>query len=63
MNIFTCAVYHNDQTKTFLICTNYKGKNEFSNSIFSEYLYENELQHDDKVMKEAITKKLLKIFI
>ena len=54
VNIFPCAVYHNDQTKTFLICTNYKGKDKFSNDTFLEYLYENELQHDDKVMKEVI---------
>ena len=54
VNIFTCAVYHNDQTKTFLICTSYKGKDKFSNGTFLEYLYENELQDDDKVMKEII---------
>ena len=39
-----------------------KKKNEFSNSIFLEYLYENELQHDGKVMKEVTNNKLLKIF-
>ena len=54
VNIFTCAVYHNDQTKTFLICTNYKGKDKFSNGTFLEYFYENELQYDDKVMKEIL---------
>ena len=26
VDILTSAVYHNDQTKTFLICTNYKEK-------------------------------------
>ena len=53
MIIFTYAVYGNDQTKTFLICTNYKGKDKFSNITFLEYLYENELQHDDKVIKKS----------
>ena len=54
VNIFTCAVYQNNETKTFLICRDYKGKDKFSNDTFLEYLYENELQHDDKVMKEFI---------
>ena len=45
VNIFTCTVYHNYQTKTFLVCRNYKGKDKFSNGTFLEYLYENELQH------------------
>ena len=40
---FMWAAYHNDQTKTFLICTDYKGKDKFSNNTFLEYLYENEL--------------------
>ena len=29
INLFTCVVYHKDQTKTFLICTDYKGKDKF----------------------------------
>ena len=46
VNISTCAVYHSNQTKTFLICTDYKVKiYKFSNGTFLEYLYENEL-HD-----------------
>ena len=40
---FMWAAYHTDQTKTFLICTDYKGKDNFSNNTFLEYLYENEL--------------------
>ena len=48
VNIFTCTVYHNYQTKTFLVCRNYKGKDKFSNGT------ENELKHDNKVMNEVI---------
>ena len=42
ISLFTGAVYHKDQTKTFLICTDYKGKDKFSNGTFLEYLYEND---------------------
>ena len=54
INLFMCAVYHKDQTKTFLICTDYKGKYKFSNSTFVEYLYENELLNDGKVLNQVI---------
>ena len=54
VNLFTCAVYHNNQTKTLLICTNYKGKDKFFNGTFLEHLYENEIPNDNKVMKEVI---------
>ena len=36
LNIFTSAVYHNDQTKTFIICTNYKEKDKCFNNTFVE---------------------------
>ena len=42
ISLFTGAVYHKDQTKTFLICTDYKGKDKFSNGTFLGYLYEND---------------------
>ena len=54
INLFTCAGYHKDQTKTVLICTDYKGKDKFSNGTFLEYLYENELLNDGKVLNEVI---------
>ena len=54
INLFMCAVYHKDQTKTFLICTDYKGKDKFSNGTFLEYLYENELLNGGKVLNEVI---------
>ena len=53
-NLFTCAMYHQDQTKTFLICTDCKGKEKLSNGTFLEYLYENELLNDGKVLNEVI---------
>ena len=54
INLFTCAVYHKNQTKTFLICTDYKGKDQFSNGKFLEYLYENEFLNDGKVLNEFV---------
>ena len=36
LNIFTSAVYHNDQTQTFIICTNYKEKDKCFNNTFLE---------------------------
>ena len=54
INLFTCAMYHKDQTKTFLICTDYKGKDKFSNGTFLEHLYENELLNDGEGLNEVI---------
>ena len=53
VNLFTCAVYFAKQTKTFLICSNYKGKDKFSNGVFLEHIYEKELSHD-RDFKEVI---------
>ena len=41
-------------TKTFAICTNYKGKDKFANGKFLDYLYENEMPEDESVEKEII---------
>ena len=54
INLFMCVVYHKDQTKTFSICTDYKGKDKFSNGTFLEHLYENELLNDGKVLNKVI---------
>ena len=54
INLFMCAVYHKDQTKTFLICTDYKGNDKFSKGKFIEYLYGNEFLNDGKVLNEVI---------
>ena len=54
INLFTCPVYHKDQTKTFLICTDYNGKDKFSNGTLLEYLYEKELLNDGKVLNKVI---------
>ena len=51
---FMWAAYHKDQTKTFLICTDHKGKDKFSNNTFLEYLYGNELLNDGKFMRQLI---------
>ena len=54
INLFMCAVYHKEQTKTFLICTDYKGNDKFSKGTFIEYLYGNEFLNDGKVLNEVI---------
>ena len=46
VNLFTCSVYFANETKTYLICSNYKGKDKFSNGTFLEHIYEKELSHD-----------------
>ena len=50
----TCALYHRSSTKTFVICTNYKGKDKFAIRKFLDHLYENEISEDDSVEKEII---------
>ena len=54
VNLFTCALYHRSTTKTFVICTNYKGKNIFANGKFLDHLYENEILEDESIEKEII---------
>ena len=38
VNLFTCAVYNNSQTKTLALRTNYKGKDKISSMLFIETL-------------------------
>ena len=54
VNLFTCALYHRSTTKTFVICTNYKGKDKFASGKFIDHLYENKIPEDDIVEKEII---------
>ena len=51
---FVWAAYHKDQTKTFLICTDRKGKDKLSNNTFLEYLCGDELFNDGKFMRHFI---------
>ena len=39
VNLFTCAVYGNSDTKTLIFGTNYQGKDKFSTGLFVEILY------------------------
>ena len=41
-------------TKTFVICTNYKGKDKFAIGKFLDHLYENEIPEDESIEKEII---------
>ena len=54
VNLFTVALSHNGNTKTFLFCTNYKNKDKFSNRVFLEYLYKHEIPTDETVSQEII---------
>ena len=54
INLFTCDVTYNGSTNTLLICTDYKGKDKFSNGTFIEYLYQNHIPEDHKVRSEII---------
>ena len=52
INLFTCALYR--RSNTFVICTNYKGKDKFAIGKFLDHLYENEIPEDESVEKEII---------
>ena len=54
VNLFPCARYHHLTTKTFVICTNYKGKDKFTIGKFLDHLHENEIPEDESVEKEII---------
>ena len=54
VNLFTCAVYHNSDTKRFVFGTDYKGKDKFSTGLFIESLYRNHILPDKDVAKEII---------
>ena len=54
VNLFTCAVYHNSDTKTFIFDTDYKGKDKFSTGLFIESLYHNHILPDKGVAEEII---------
>ena len=54
VNLFTWAVYHNSDTKTFIFGTDYKGKDKFSTSLFTESLYRNHILPDKDVAEEII---------
>ena len=53
VNLFTYALYHRSTTKTFVICTNYKGKDKFAIGKFLDHLYENEIA-EDEVLKRKL---------
>ena len=54
VNLFTCAIYHNSETKTMLFCTNYKGKDKFSTGLFLKKIYQDHLSHDDTKIEEEV---------
>ena len=54
VNLFTCALYHQSTTKTFVICKKYKGKAKFAIGKFLDHLYENEIPEDETAEKEII---------
>ena len=54
VNLFTCALYHRSTAKTFVICTNYKGKDKLAIANFLDHLYENKIPEDEGVEREII---------
>ena len=54
VNLFTCAVYNNSETKTFIFGTDYKGKDKFSTGLFMESLYHHHFLLDKDVVEEII---------
>ena len=54
VNLFTCAVYHNSETKTFVFGTDCKGKDKFSTGLFIDSLYHNHILPDKDVAEGII---------
>ena len=54
VNLFTCAVYHNSDTKTFIFGTDYKRKDKFSTALFIGSLYHNHIFQDKDVAEDII---------
>ena len=54
VNLFTCAVYHNSDTKTFIFGTDYKGKDKFSTGLFIESLYHNHVLLDKDMVDNLV---------
>ena len=54
VNLFTCAVYGNSDTKTLIFGTNYKGKDKFSTGMFVEILYRDYILPNQNILEEII---------
>ena len=54
VNLITCAVYNDSQTKTLVFGTNYKGKDKFSTGLFTETLYKERILPEETVHEEII---------
>ena len=54
VNLFTCAVYNNSQTKTLVFGTSYKGQDKFSSGLFIETLYKEHILPNETVQEEII---------
>ena len=54
VNLFTCAVNHNADTKTFIFGSDYKGKDKFSIGLLIESLYRNHILPDKDMVEEII---------
>ena len=54
VNLFTCAVYNNSQTKILVFGTNCKGKDKFSSGLFIENLYKEQILPNETVQEEII---------
>ena len=52
VNLFTCAVYHNEETKSMLYTTNCKGKDKFVIGIFLRDIYSGEFVMDIDIQTE-----------
>ena len=54
VNLFTCVVYHNSDTKTVIFGTDYKEKDKFSTGLFIESLHRSLILPDKVVAEEII---------
>ena len=54
VNLFTCAIYNNSQTKTLVFGTSYKGQDKFSSGLFIETLYKEHILPNETVQEEII---------
>ena len=54
VNLFTCTIYHKSEIKTMMFCTNYKGKDKFSISLFFNMSYKDYIPSNKHVSTKVI---------
>ena len=54
VNLFTCAIYHKNETKTMMFCTNQKEKDKLSTGLFLNIICDYCIEPNEDVSAENI---------